>query len=220
MVEDLVHLWHTFRRLKSTFVTKCQRLLTILWLIAENLVHQCILITHRRRLDAFDDLWQILTQNFDQEHLVHLWQKRCYICNSWQKTSCICGSWQKKLRICRSICEQTSCIYSSWQKLWNICTHDKGQGELMTHYRRLVAVVSDSRILVAFKNRFVCGSWQKTWLTTGRFAWSWIWCPTLWKFVPQHDKTKKTSCVPSKDSDQPGFLLSLIRIFAVHSVGG
>ena len=36
---------------------------------------------------------------------------------------------------------------------------------------------------------------------------------------PQHDKTKKMTCVPSEDSDQPGHLPSLIRVFAVHSMG-
>ena len=30
-----------------------------------------------------------------------------------------------------------------------------------------------------------------------------------------HDKTNKTNCVPSEDSDQPGNLPSLIRVFAV-----
>ena len=34
-----------------------------------------------------------------------------------------------------------------------------------------------------------------------------------------HDKTSKMVCVPSKDSDQPGHLPSLIRVFTVHSVG-
>ena len=32
----------------------------------------------------------------------------------------------------------------------------------------------------------------------------------------QHDKTKKNECVPSEDSDQPGHLPSLIRVFAVR----
>ena len=39
-------------------------------------------------------------------------------------------------------------------------------------------------------------------------------------FEPPHDKTNKMICAPSKDSDQPGHLPSLIRVFAVHSVGG
>ena len=32
---------------------------------------------------------------------------------------------------------------------------------------------------------------------------------------PQHDKTNKNDCTPSEDSDQPGHLPSLIRVFAV-----
>ena len=36
---------------------------------------------------------------------------------------------------------------------------------------------------------------------------------------PTHDKTYKIACVPSKDSDQPGHLPSLIRGFAVCSIG-
>ena len=35
----------------------------------------------------------------------------------------------------------------------------------------------------------------------------------------QHDKTNKMTCAPSKDSDQPGHLHSLIRVFAVRSMG-
>ena len=33
---------------------------------------------------------------------------------------------------------------------------------------------------------------------------------------PEHNKTYKMACVPSEDSDQPGHLPSLIRVFAVH----
>ena len=36
---------------------------------------------------------------------------------------------------------------------------------------------------------------------------------------PGHDKPKKMASVPSEDSDQPGHLLSLIRVFAVHLMG-
>ena len=36
-------------------------------------------------------------------------------------------------------------------------------------------------------------------------------------FEPPHDK--KMTCVPSEDSDQPGHPPSLIRVFAVHSMG-
>ena len=38
-------------------------------------------------------------------------------------------------------------------------------------------------------------------------------------FEPVHDKTNKIACVPSKDSDQPWHLPSLVRVFAVRSVG-
>ena len=33
---------------------------------------------------------------------------------------------------------------------------------------------------------------------------------------PLHGKTNKITCAPSEDSDQPGHLPSLIRVFAVH----
>ena len=36
---------------------------------------------------------------------------------------------------------------------------------------------------------------------------------------PPHDKTIKMAFAPSEDSDQPGHLLSLIRVFAVRSLG-
>ena len=35
-------------------------------------------------------------------------------------------------------------------------------------------------------------------------------------FEPEHKKTNKMTCVPSKDLDQPGHLPSLIRVFIVH----
>ena len=34
-----------------------------------------------------------------------------------------------------------------------------------------------------------------------------------------HDNTNKMTCAPSEDSDQPGHLPSLIRVFAVRSMG-
>ena len=39
------------------------------------------------------------------------------------------------------------------------------------------------------------------------------------KFEPPRDKTNKMACAPSEDSDQPGHPPSLIRVFAVRSVG-
>ena len=36
---------------------------------------------------------------------------------------------------------------------------------------------------------------------------------------PPRDKTNKMACVPSEDSDQPGHPPSLIRVFAVRSMG-
>ena len=39
------------------------------------------------------------------------------------------------------------------------------------------------------------------------------------KYEPAHDKTYKMACAPSEDSDQPGHAPSLIRVFAVRSVG-
>ena len=36
---------------------------------------------------------------------------------------------------------------------------------------------------------------------------------------PPHDKTNNIACAPSEDSDQPGHPPSLIRAFAVRSVG-
>ena len=35
-------------------------------------------------------------------------------------------------------------------------------------------------------------------------------------YEPARDKTKKTACAPSEDSDQPGHSPSLIRVFAVR----
>ena len=53
---------------------------------------------------------------------------------------------------------------------------------------------------------------------------SWILCwaeskfgpGTCLEFEPEHDKINKMTCKPSKDSDQPGHLPSMIRVFAVH----
>ena len=38
-------------------------------------------------------------------------------------------------------------------------------------------------------------------------------------FEPPHDKSNKMTFVPSEDSDQPGYPPSLIRVFAVRSMG-
>ena len=39
-------------------------------------------------------------------------------------------------------------------------------------------------------------------------------------YEPAHDKTIKLTCMPSEDSDQPGHPPSLIKVFAVLSMGG
>ena len=39
------------------------------------------------------------------------------------------------------------------------------------------------------------------------------------EFEPPHKKTNKMACAPSEDSDQPGHPSSLLRVFAVHSMG-
>ena len=47
-------------------------------------------------------------------------------------------------------------------------------------------------------------------------------CPLFKTFLlnePQHDKTNKMTCVPTEDSDQSRHQPSLIRVFAVRSVG-
>ena len=36
---------------------------------------------------------------------------------------------------------------------------------------------------------------------------------------PAHNKNNKMACAPSEDSDQPGHLPSLIRVFTVRSMG-
>ena len=41
----------------------------------------------------------------------------------------------------------------------------------------------------------------------------------LFHFEPTLDKTNKMACAPSEDSDQPGHPPSLIRVFAVRSMG-
>ena len=38
-------------------------------------------------------------------------------------------------------------------------------------------------------------------------------------FEPHRDKTSEMACAPSEDSDQPGHPPSLIKVFAVRSVG-
>ena len=40
--------------------------------------------------------------------------------------------------------------------------------------------------------------------------------PQLITYEPKHDKTNKMTWAPSEDSDQPGHLPSLIRVFAVR----
>ena len=45
---------------------------------------------------------------------------------------------------------------------------------------------------------------------------SWLCSKTIWATTWQYQQNE---CVPSEDSDQPGHLPSLIRVFAVHSMG-
>ena len=46
-----------------------------------------------------------------------------------------------------------------------------------------------------------------------------IWQVFISIFEPPHDKTNKMARAPSKDSDQPRHSPSLIRVFAVRSMG-
>ena len=41
----------------------------------------------------------------------------------------------------------------------------------------------------------------------------------FWENEPPHDKTNKMICVPSDDSDHPGHLPSLIRVFTMLAKG-
>ena len=41
-------------------------------------------------------------------------------------------------------------------------------------------------------------------------------CGVCHLYEPPHDKTNKMACAPNEDSDQPGHLPSLIRVFAVR----
>ena len=46
------------------------------------------------------------------------------------------------------------------------------------------------------------------------------WKARVDKIKPPYDKTNRMTCAPGEDSDQLGHLPSLIRVFAVHSMGG
>ena len=50
-------------------------------------------------------------------------------------------------------------------------------------------------------------------------AWAFIRILTVSLNEVPHDRTNKKACAPSEDSDQPGHLPSLIRVFAVCSMG-
>ena len=66
--------------------------------------------------------------------------------------------------------------------------------------------IRDCIDLICFHNSVVCKS-------------SFTFLPKEIRFVPLHDKTNKMICAPGKDSDQPGHLPSLIRVFTVRSMG-
>ena len=63
----------------------------------------------------------------------------------------------------------------------------------------------------------LCLTWSQ-FLRTGFLVARLKWCyyTVCKQHEPQHDKTNNVACVPSKDSDQPGHLPSLIRVFAVR----
>ena len=46
-----------------------------------------------------------------------------------------------------------------------------------------------------------------------------IWLPVVLEKEPAHAKTNKMACAPNEDSNQPGHTPSLIRVFAVRSLG-
>ena len=59
----------------------------------------------------------------------------------------------------------------------------------------------------------VPSSHQRSELSNTVFSSTWYRWPNN---EPPHDKTKKKACAPSEDSDQPGRLPSLIRVFTIR----
>ena len=53
-------------------------------------------------------------------------------------------------------------------------------------------------------------------LVVGQEIWLFVDVCDAHVYEPSHDKTSKKACAPSEDSDQPGHLPSLIRVFAVR----
>ena len=61
----------------------------------------------------------------------------------------------------------------------------------------------------------LCRFVVRMFINSARHYWSLMKIEAIW-FEPPHDKTNKMPCASSKDSDQPGHLPSLIRVFAVR----
>ena len=73
-------------------------------------------------------------------------------------------------------------------------------------------------MLLAWLNDFILGSMRNVKNVMKRICAAYV-DSRKKRFEPPHNKTNKMTFVPSKDSDQPGHPPSLIRVFAVRSMG-
>ena len=89
-----------------------------------------------------------------------------------------------------------------------------------------VKFVTGTVFVFRFSRHFFRGLWCAPIMKASLWPWASPWktdiSPTYasnYSNEPPHDKTNKMTCMQSKDSDQPGLLPSLIRVFAVGSMG-
>ena len=73
-------------------------------------------------------------------------------------------------------------------------------------------------MLLAWLNDFILGSMRNVKNVMKRICAAYV-DSRKKRFEPLHNKTNKMTFMPSKDSDQPGHPPSLIRVFAVRSMG-
>ena len=108
-------------------------------------------------------------------------------------------------------------------KIYKISCISSKDSDQPLHPHSLINIHWDLRVLGY--TRFECQVKTLNRLQMDRLVWVFNGCTCHFVFTagswyePPHDKTNKMACAPSKSSDQPGHPPSLIRVFAVHSVG-
>ena len=120
----------------------------------------------------------------------------------------LAGTWQKQHN---DMCAQ--------RRLRSVCGVMSSDQSSLPAWRNFSPLASHKRNSDCSGQPFLCLLYRLIWVITGCTNYFVSFVMPRFKYEPPHDKTNIMTCAPSEDSDQPGYLPSLVRVFTVRSIG-